>query len=56
MEFMVLDIILAVILVLLVIYTMVMIGLMSSQTTKVDNMKKEIAERRTVVKAKYNIA
>ena len=56
MEYMVLVIILAVSLVLLVIYNMIMIGLMSGQTSKFDNLKKDVSEGRTVVKAKYNIA
>lgn len=56
MEYMVLVIVLAIILVLLVIYNMVMIGLMSSQTSKVDNAKKDVTEKRNDVKTKYQIA
>lgn len=56
MEFIVLDIALAIILVLLVVYNMIMIGLMSSQTYKVDNNKSEVSERRSAIKTKYNIA
>ena len=56
MEYMTLDIILAVILVIMVIYCIIMIGVSSKQGADVEYAGKEITVARNSVKAKYNVA
>ena len=55
MEYFVLDIILAVIMFILIVYNMIMIGLMSTQTAKVDISKNAIDDKRTAIETKYKI-
>ncbi len=56
MEFLIVDILLAVVLFLLVVYVMTMIGLMSGQTQTVSGAEKDVNDKRLIVKTKYNIA
>ena len=56
MEFLIPITILFIVLIVLVIYTMVMIGIMANKTTVANNIEKDISERRAAVKTKYNVA
>lgn len=56
MEYMTLDIILAVVLSAIVIYCVIMIGLSSGQGPEVEYSKKEVSSVRNAIKTKYNVA